>query len=245
MLEERFAGPGLDPAVWIDSYLPAWSSRAASRATWEIGPGGLRLSIPAGQACWCPDLHDGALRVSAVQTGNRSGPVGSTLGQQAFRDGLVVREEQPELLGYTPHFGRVDVECRARLGPRSMFSAWMVGLEDRPERCGEICIVEVFGDTLRPRSADVGSGIKAIRDPGLTQEFSAPPTVIDVAQPHVYGVDWRPGGVDFFLDGRRTRTTTQSPGYPMQLILGVFDFPDRPGPDGHEPELVVRAVRGS
>jgi hypothetical protein len=31
----------------------------------------------------------------------------------------------------------------------------------------------------------------------------------------------------------------------MQLILGVFDFPDRPGPDGHEPELVVRAVRGS
>ena len=36
---ERFAGPGLDRAVWIDSYLPAWSSRAASRATWELCPG--------------------------------------------------------------------------------------------------------------------------------------------------------------------------------------------------------------
>ena len=29
-----------------------------------------------------------------------------------------------------------------------MFSAWMVGLEDEPDRCGEICIVEVFGDTV-------------------------------------------------------------------------------------------------
>ena len=50
MLDERFAGPELDRDVWIDSYLPAWSSRTASRATWEIGASGLRLWIPTGQA---------------------------------------------------------------------------------------------------------------------------------------------------------------------------------------------------
>jgi hypothetical protein len=32
----------------------------------------------------------------------------------------------------------------------------MVGLEDRPERCAEICVVEIFGDAVEPgRSAAV------------------------------------------------------------------------------------------
>ena len=30
-----------------------------------------------------------------------------------------------------------------------MFSAWMVGLEVEPDDCGEICLVEVFGDKKR------------------------------------------------------------------------------------------------
>ncbi len=184
--------------------------------------------------------------MSAVQTGNWSGPVGSTLGQQPFRDGLVVKEEQPAHRGFTPHFGRVEVECQATIGPRSMFSAWMVGIEDRPERSGEICLVEVFGDTLGDGSAAIGSGIHPFRDPALAEEFSAERLPIDVSRPHRYAVDWRSGEVDFLLDDRVIRTTRQAPDYPMQLIIGVFDFPDRaragePEPD---PELIVRRVHG-
>jgi hypothetical protein len=246
-LDERFDAADLDRDVWVDSYLPAWSSRAASKATYAIERRGLRLSIPPEQPLWCPDLHDGPLRVSAVQTGNWSGPVGSTRGQQPFCDGLVVREEQPAHWGFTPHFGRVEVECQATIGPRSMFSAWMVGLEDRPERCGEICLVEVFGDTLEDGSAAVGSGIHRFRDPALTEEFSADRLPLDVARPHAYAVDWRPGAVDFSVDGRLIRTSGQAPDYPMQLIIGVFDFPDRarPGESESEPELIVRSVRGT
>jgi hypothetical protein len=186
------------------------------------------------------------LRVSAVQTGNWSGPVGSTQGQQPFRDGLVVKEEQAAHWGFTPHFGRVEVECQAIIGPRSMFSAWMVGIEDRPERSGEICLVEVFGDTLEDGSAAIGSGIHPFRDPALTEEFSAEPLPIDVTRPHRYAVDWRAGEVAFLLDDRVIRTTRQAPDYPMQLIIGVFDFPDRarsgePEPD---PELIVHRVHG-
>ena len=246
-LDERFDGPDLDGDVWIPYYLPAWSSRAESKAVYGIDESGLRLSIPADHPLWCPDLHDGPLRVSAVQTGNWSGPAGSTRGQQPFREGLVVCEEQPTHWGFTPHFGHVEVECRATIGPRSMFSAWMVGLEDQPERCGEICLIEVFGDMLENGSAAVGAGIKAIRDPDLEQEFSAERMSVDVARPHTYAIDWYPDRVDFFVDGERIRTAGQAPDYPMQLIIGLFDFPDRarPGAPEPEPELIVRGVRGS
>ncbi len=253
-ITERFEGGRLDLDVWTAAYLPAWSSRQESAATFAVDDEGLHLTIPAEQGLWCPDLHDGALRVSAVQSGNWSGPVGSTRGQQPFRDGLVVREEQPTRWGFTPHYGYVEVECRARISPRSMFSAWMVGLEDEPDRCGEICIIEVFGDSVNLHTvtqaepvAALGSGIHRFRDPNLWEEFQAKPHPIDVAGDHRYAVDWRPGRVDFFVDDVMINTVEQAPDYPMQLILGVFDFPDRARSDETSapvPELVVRRVTG-
>ena len=123
-----------------------------------------------------------------------------------------------------------------------MFSAWMIGMEDEPERCGEICLVEVFGDEVSAESAPIGRGIKAYRDPTLIQEFSAEHRTIDISRTHRYGIDWRPDGVDFFLDGELNRSSTQSPDYPMLLIL-VFDFPAR-ATSGVQPELVVSLVRG-
>jgi hypothetical protein len=35
---------------------------------------------------------------------------------------------------------------RAVVSPRSMVAFWMSGIEDTPERSGEICVMEVFGD---------------------------------------------------------------------------------------------------
>ena len=249
VLLETFGGAVLDTGVWTPAYLPAWSSAADAAATYRLAGDGLHLSIPAEQSLWCPDDHDGALRVSAVQSGNWSGPVGSDQGQQPFRRGLVVREEQPALWGFTPHFGRIEVECRAVIGPRSMFSAWMVGVEDVPERSGEICLVEVFGETigLDPsgrRTAHVGSGIHPFRDPSLSEEFRAEPTVIDVSTFHRYAVEWSPGRVEFFVDDEPTHEVEQAPDYPMQLILGVFDFPDRGPADSDVPQLVVRRAEG-
>lgn len=247
-IDERFDGGTLDEAVWTPAYLPAWSSRAEAAATWRVDGDGLTLSIPPEQGLWCPDLHDPPLRVSAVQSANWSGPVGSTRGQQPFRDGLTVREEQPARWGFTPHHGRIEVECRATLTPSAMFSAWMVGLEDEPDRCGEICIVEVFGDALKDGpTAALGAGIHAFRDPRLREEFAAPRTAIDVTRDHVYAVDWRPGAVDVLVDGTLVRTLQQAPDYPLQLILGVFDFPAHPRAGeagGVVPSLTVRRVTG-
>jgi hypothetical protein len=239
--EERFRT--LDPRRWTTAYLPAWSSTDAARATWDLVPDGLRLRVPDEHPLWCPDRHpDPLLKVSGVQSGTWSGPVGGTRGQQPFRDDLTVTEQQAEQRGLVWRYGRVEVTCRAVVGPSSMFSAWMIGFEDEPERCGELCLVEVFGDTF---AADgtlaLGTGVHAFRDPSLVEEFSADRMRLDVAEPHTYAVTWTPDGTVFEVDGRTVRRSAQSPRYPMQLELAVFDFPGR-GPRPQVPELVVHAV---
>jgi hypothetical protein len=248
---DDFDAVRLDTDVWVAHYLPQWSSRAQSAATYEVAGSQLRLTIPPGQGLWCPDDHEEPLRVSGIQSGVFSGEVGSTVGQQPFRDGQTVRERQPAHWGWTPHHGLLEVRARMELSPRSMASVWMVGLEDVPSRCGEICVFEVFGDALaseggRPTAA-VGMGVHPFRDPALTDEFAAEPLAIDVADFHVYAADWRPGRVDFLVDGKHVRTVHQAPDYPMQMMVAVFDFPAMgdAGTADHVALLAVDRVRGT
>jgi hypothetical protein len=246
VFEDHFDQPELDRDVWLPHYLPAWSSRAATRATYSLRDSCLHLSIPPTQGLWLPGEHTPALRVSGIQTGNFSGPVGSSIGQQPWRSGITVRERQPLFRGYTPLYGRLEMRARGVVSPRSMIAWWMVGLEDSPERCGEICPVEIFGDTVSAGRAAVGMGLKQIRDPALEQDFEAVPLPIDVAEFHSYAVDWRPRSVEFIVDGELIRSCAQSPAYPMQMMVAVFDFPDRTSADDADavPELVVDYLRG-
>ena len=245
---DEFDGSDLDTEVWIPHYLPMWSSRAESAATYALEESELRLTIPPEQGLWCTPDHDPPLRVSGIQSGVFSGAVGSTVGQQPFRDGVVVRESQPTQWGWTPHHGLLEVRARMDLLPGSMAAVWMVGLEDEPSRCAEICIFEVFGETLRSRdgqlSAAVGMGVHAFRDPAMTEEFAAPRVAIDVAEFHVYAADWQPGRIEFLIDGERVKTVEQAPDYPMQMMVAVFDFPGQAAPPDHVPQLAVDFIRG-
>ena len=246
---DDFDAAGLDTGTWIASYLPMWSSRAASAATYAVESSELRLTIPPEHGLWCAGDHE-PLRVSGLQSGVFSGPVGSTIGQQPFRDGVVVREFQPHQWGWTPRYGLLEVRARMELSPRSMAAVWMVGLEDEPTRCAEICIFEVFGEALRVEergpTAAVGMGVHPFRDPAITDEFAAERVAIDVTEFHVYAADWRPGRVDFLIDGEPVKSVQQAPDYPMQMMVAVFDFPDRAAeaPPDHVPQLAVDWVRG-
>lgn len=223
----------LDTEVWVPHYLPHWSSRAESAATYAVEDSELRLTIPAEQGLWCPETHEEPLRVSGVQSGVLD-------GQQRFRDDLVVREHQETHWGWTPHHGRIEIRARMDLSPRSMASLWMSGLEDEPDRCGEICVFEIFGDAPRK----VGCGIKNFRDPALRWEFDAPELDIDIARHHLYAVDWQPGRVDFSVDGEHVKTVHQAPDYPLQFMVAVFDFPAKEGPADHVPLLAVDSISG-
>jgi hypothetical protein len=245
-LDEHFRGDSLDESVWVPYYLPHWSSRAASAPTYEVRDGELRLSIPPSQGLWAEGVHETPLRASVVQTANFSGPVGSTIGGQPFLPDQVVREEQETFWGYTPCYGHIEVRMRGVVSPRSMVAFWMSGIENRPERSGEICVMEAFGDAIDPPIANVGIGLHKFRDPALTEEFSTIPLEIDISDFHVYAVDWRPGSLVFTVDGTEVRRIDQAPDYPVQLEIGVFDFPDKATGDGpvHTPELVVSHIEG-
>ena len=250
--EDRFHGSELDPGTWFPHYLPAWSSRAETRASHRVDDQGLTLQIPPDHPVWCAGDHEPPLRVSGIQSGSWSGAVGTTRGQQRFREGQLVREQQERFEGWLPTGGRVEVSARMQLSPRSMAALWLSGFEDddAQERCGELCVFEVFGNALGPvdsPSAEVGVGIKAFRDPALTQDFAAPRLPIDVVEPHVYAVDWDAEEAVFSVDGIVLRRCSRPPTYPLQLMLAVFDFPQwSVGDDGHlVPRLVVDRVAGT
>lgn len=172
---DDFDGTNIDRTVWLAHYLPAWSSLDRTAARWAIADSVLTLTIPVDHPRWCPEEHPEPLRVSGIQSGNRSGPVGSADGQQRFRDGLVVREAQPRFVGWLTSCGRLEIRMRMELSPRSMAAMWLAGFEERPLDAGELCVVEVFGRSIDPgRSAEIGMGVKAINDPRLTDDFTAP-----------------------------------------------------------------------
>ena len=243
--EDSFDEDRLDPARWLPYYLPHWSSRERAAARYAVGGGALRLRIDQDQQPWCPEL-DGELRVSSLQTGAFSGPVGGGVGQHRFHPSAAVREAQPNVRLYTPQYGRIELRARATDDPRSMVALWLIGYEDEPERSGEICVCELFGRDVGADSAVVGVGVHPFGDPGLVDDFSRVTVPIDAREPHLYSADWTPEGIRFTVDGETVKTVEQSPAYPMQLMLSLYEFPAEPGvPDGDYPkEFVVEHVRG-
>jgi hypothetical protein len=244
--EDTFEGNGLDLNRWLPHYLPHWSSRERSAARYEIGGGLLRLLIEPDQQPWCPEF-DGQIRVSSLQTGSFAGPVGSAIGQHRFNPAAVVREAQPNVRLYMPQYGRIELRAKASDDPHTMVALWMIGYEDQPERSAEICICEIFGCDVGPNRAAVGVGVHPFGDPQIVDDFSRETIPIDARDFHVYLAEWTPTHVRFFIDGDAVKTVEQSPAYPMQLMLSIYEFPPADGDRSTRPypkEFVVDYVRG-
>ena len=222
---DEFSGEALDLDRWIPAHLPQWSSRVEAAARYRIADGQLVLRIDEDQGPWCAEFDPGT-KVSSLQTGVFSGPTGSRMGQHHFNDRVIVREQQAPARLYTPTYGRFEVRARAIADPRNMVAFWMIGYEDIPARSGEICICEIFGRDVRDGSVDVGVGVHPFGDPDLVDDFERVTGGIDATAFHVYAAEWTPSGVRFLIDGDLVKTTAQSPTYPMQLMLGIYEFDD-------------------
>jgi hypothetical protein len=245
--EEEFDQPTLDGTRWIPHYLPQWSSRDASAARYDIADSLLRLRIDHDQPPWNPGV-DGWLRVSSLQTGSFAGPLGSTTGQHHFAPGLQVREEQEAVRLYTPHYGLIECRARALADAANMVALWLIGYEDRPERSAEILIFEIFGRDATPTAARVGMGVRAFADPSIRDDFEAVTLSMDATAFHDYAVEWTPDRVRFFVDESQVRELAQSPRYPMQLMLNVYEFAEGPEPasppERYPKEFFIDWVRG-
>jgi len=246
-VEDRFDGSVLNELLWIPFYLPQWSSRRASAARYALADGTLRLLIEADQEPWTME-YTAYLRVSSLQTGLFAGAVGSTIGQHHFRKGLVVREAQANRALYTPRYGLFELEARALDDPANMVALWMIGYEDEPNHAAEICICEIFGRDVGPNHCRIGMGLHPFGDAEIKDEFSAEVVEIDARQSHTYAAEWTPEFVAFYVDDRLIKVVRQSPSYPMQFMLDIFEFADGPGlassAEKYPKEFVVESFRG-
>jgi beta-glucanase (GH16 family) len=105
-----------------------------------------------------------------------------------------------------------------------MVALWMIGFEDAPERSAEICIFEIFGSSVGSGTATTGLGIHPFGDPLLHDEFLKIQLAADVTDFHTYSADWTSDCVKFYFDDQFVAEVEQSPNYPMQLMLNVYEF---------------------
>lgn len=242
-LDEDFAGGRLDPRRWVDHYLPHWTTPDRSRARLALDGAGLRLRVDHDQPDWRPE--DAPLRVSHLQTGTFSGPVGSPRGTHRHRPDLRVRTATPLRLLWAPSAGRVEVTVSATRDAGRMLAVWLVGTEHlSPGHRGEICLCEVAAEAVGPGRARARSGIKAHGDPGLVTDMAEVVVDGDATRPHTWTAVWGAGGTVVGHDGVVVRRLAQAPAYPLFLMVDLFETGPR-GPAGDYPKSArVHRVRG-
>ncbi len=230
---------------WVDQYLPQWTTPERSEARYDFD-NGLRLRIDVDQLAWRED--EGPMRVSNIQTGTFSGPLGSRLGTHRHTEGLTVRTPVPVRRLWLPAGeGLVEATLQASHDPHCMLAIWLVGFEETsPADSGEICIAELFGQAMGHNASTVRLGVKAINDPRLHTDVVDLNVPFDARDSHSYGAAWNADEVHFLVDGQVVRTVQQGIAYPLQLMIGLFEFPvttTRHG-DVYPRTALVRAVRG-
>jgi beta-glucanase (GH16 family) len=90
-------------------------------------------------------------------------------------------------------------------------------------------------------------GLRPFGDPRIRDEFSVEDLAIDAREFHVYAAEWTPGYVAFFVDHRLVKLVEQSPSYPMQFMLDIYEFPQSQAPQAAQPypkQFVVDYFRG-
>lgn len=167
------------------------------------------------------------MRVSNIQTATFSGPAGSQVGTHRHRDGLTVETEQVVRRLFLTTGGCAEAELRASDDPTVMLAFWLVGLEEAPDESGEICVAELFGNSVGPAGSRVNVGIKAHHDPNLHDDMTTVDLGLDATRWHTYAAEWGDGlGVRFHVDGELVHRSEQELAYPMQLMVDLFEFPD-------------------
>ena len=240
-VEDDFSGP-LSPDLWVEHDLPHWTTpdRSAARSD-AVRGGGRRLRIDADQPVWRPE--DAPLRVSNLQTGTSSGPLGSTQGTHRHRaDGLVVRTPTPTRLLWAPTAGRLDVTVSATRDPGSMLAVWLVGTEHlSPQDAGEVCVFELDADAIGADASRARCAVKAHGDPRLTRDMAEVQVPVDATRPNTWTAIWGDGETVIGCEGV-VRRVPQAPDDPLLLMVDLFELD--PAVGSHPKTATIHHLRG-
>jgi hypothetical protein len=238
-IEDDFAGP-LRTDLWIDHYLPHWTTPDRSQARYDFAPTGLRLRIDDDQLDWRPDTAP--LRVSNLQTGVFAGDRGSSRGTHHRPPGMTVVTPTPTRMPWAPSAGRIDVTVSATRDPDCMLAVWLVGTEQQSEdQCGELCLFEI--DAPAPGGGwTARSGVKAHGDPRLATDMATLDLPFDPSRPHTWTLIWGRGETIMGCNGSTLRRIPQSPDYPLVLFVDLFETAE---PSGRYPKsALLHSLRG-
>ncbi len=239
-LADDFSG-GISAERWVPHYLPQWTTPERSAARLRVVPRGVELRIEEDQPDWRPE--DAPLRVSNLQTGAFSGPLGSAVGTHRHRpDGLSVRTPVGARLLFAPAAGRIDIVVSASRDLGCMTAAWLVGTEHRgPTEAGEICVFEIDAEAIGPTS-QARAGVKAHGDERLVTDMAPVSVPVDASRRHTWTVIWGGGQTVIGCAGVVVRAIAQAPSYPLFLMLDLFEVAP---PAGRYPKAAVfHEVRG-
>ena len=89
----------------------------------------------------------------------------------------------------------------------------------------------------------MGMGLHPFGDARIRDEFVKISVEIDVREFHTYSVEWMPDEVRFFIDDDHVASMGQSPDYPMQLMLNIYEF-EKAGVGDYPKAFEVDWVRG-
>lgn len=244
---DEFEGNNIDEDNWIPYYLPQWSSRENSKPSYHFTDSNLVLKITKGQRPWCPEFN-GEVKCSSIQTGVYAGVLGTSEGQHKFNPECIVREEQINQRKYLPLYGYFEIKAKVPDTRSNVSALWMIGYEENPAESAEICIFEIKGTNIEKNSSVIGYGIHKFNDPKLEEAFYENRFDIDVTQFHIYAAEWTLEKVDFYIDNVLTHSIKQSPDYPMQFMLNIYEIPIGETKEGKDliypKEFTVDYVRG-
>ncbi|GAB2824885.1 glycoside hydrolase family 16 protein [Ferruginibacter profundus] len=243
---DEFKGEELDKTNWLPFYMPFFCAKGLAIPCYEIRKGNLALKITDEQESLLPEF-DGELKGSSIQTGIYSG-----IKEEA--NGLHANELLNKPLAanqfkntYTPQYGFFEIRARVLISKSNLVSFRLRGYDQNQKKTGEICIFEIKGNALKGNQVIINYGVQKFHDQKIKEDFFQRSFDIDVSWFHCYAVEWDREKVIFFIDNKKIGQINQSPDYPMQLMLGIFEFPvaekdiiDRIYPK----ELIVDYVRG-
>ena len=183
------AGTGPDPAKWVhDVGDNGWGNKELQTYT---------ASRENSFVVEDPEAIDGrALVLKAIRT-----PSGGYTSARLKTQGK-----------FATGYGRIEARLKLPRGQGIWPAFWMLG--DNIDRvawpaCGEIDIVELVGHQPGTLYGTLhGPGYSAQH--GLTKSITLPRGAGFADAYHVFAVDWRPGGIDWLLDGKIFLTRTRS-----------------------------------
>lgn len=232
-LDDDFAA-GVSSDHWVPHYLPHWTTPERSAARLRRVARGIELRIEEDQADWRPE--DAPLRVSNLQSGVFSGPLGSAIGTHRHRDGVTVRTPTGTRILCAPTAGRVEVEVSASRDVGCMTAAWLIGTEHRGAAdAGEICLFEIDAEAIGPESR-ARAGLKAHGDARLTPDMAEIRVPVDAGARHTWTAIWGDGETIIGCEGVVVRALPQAPDYPVFLMLDLFEVA---APAGAYPKTAV------